>query len=155
MRRTTLVLALVALLTLGIASVADAHVLSKKRAAQATLELSFELCVTRPDLYPGCRGAASLPCKRLTLHKVRCVGHIYGEFIDPATLLPQPYDCERIWIWRIKAGKPARKLFARLKPETCFADSGGHFSRSKRSDDRDVLKHGVGDPRSGYTVAYP
>jgi hypothetical protein len=149
------VVALAALLTLGIASVADAHVLSKKRAAQATLEFEFAECVNRPDLYPGCLGAATLPCKRLTLHKVKCVGHIYGIFTDVTTGLQQPYDCERVYNWKIKPGKPAGKLFGKVGPQTCFADSGGHFRRSKPSGDREVLKEDVGDPGSGGTVTYP
>lgn len=151
-RTTTFVLVLATVLTLGIASAADAHFLSKKRAAQATLDESFALCVNRPDLYPGCLGAAALPCKGLTAHKVRCLGHIYG------LVLGQPYDCERIWIWRIKAGQPASHLFGRLKPETCFGDTGGHFLSSKnRSSDhaagRKVIE-GVGDS-GGRTVTYP
>jgi hypothetical protein len=151
--------ALAALLTLGIASVADAHVLSKKRAAQATLEFEFAECVNRPDLYPGCEGAATLPCKRLTLHKVKCLGHIFGTFIDITTGLPVPYDCHRVYNWKIKPGKPAGKLFGKVGSQTCGPDTGEHpRSRSRSSGnssgDRAQLED-IGDPRSGYAVTYP
>jgi hypothetical protein len=163
LKRTTLVLALAALLTLGIASVADAHVLSKKRATQATLEFEFAECVGRPDLYPGCAGAAAGPCKRLTLHKVKCLGHIFGTPIDPATGLPVPIDCHRVYAWKIKPGKPASRLFGKVGPQTCGPDTEHPRSRSRFKSSGDQAKSSgnratlddFGDPRSGYTVTYP
>src|SRR3990170_2294376 len=117
MKRATMVVALSALLTLGVASVADAHFLSKKRAQTATLNNESEQCNLNP-VYADCFGATAGPQKRLTLHKVRVLGHVYGIVAGTT----QPYDCERIFIWRIKAGHPASLLFGRLKPEQCFSD---------------------------------
>jgi hypothetical protein len=127
-RRLTLVTALAALLALGIASVADAHHLSKKRAAQATADTETEDCENRPDLYPGCTGGDFSDCRRLTAHKVKCSGHILGTRPDDG----QPYDCERVYTWKIKPGRRASLLFGKFGPQTCAIGTGADRVRRSR-----------------------
>jgi hypothetical protein len=123
-RRLTLVSALAALLALGVASVADAHHLSKKRAAEATVDTEKQDCDHRPDLYPGCTGTDFSDCRRLTKHKVKCTGHILGQRTNPETGVVEPYDCERVYTWKIKPGRRASLLFGRRGAQTCVIGTG-------------------------------
>jgi hypothetical protein len=123
-RRLTLVSALAALLALGVASVADAHHLSKKRAAEATVETEKQDCDHRPDLYPGCTGTDFSDCRRLTKHKVKCTGHILGQRTNPETGVVEPYDCERVYTWKIKPGRRASLLFGKRGAQTCVIGTG-------------------------------
>ncbi len=115
MSRIILVLALAGSISLGVAAIADAHHLSRKRAAQATVDTESEDCENRPDLYPGCTGTDYSNCRRLTKHRVKCTGHILGTRPSDGA----PYDCERVYRWRIKPGKRASLLFGKRGPQTC------------------------------------
>jgi hypothetical protein len=120
MRRTLVSAALAALVSLAVASVADAHRLGKKRAADATIETEAKDCVDHPELYPGCTDTTATDCRRLTRHKVKCTGHIVG--VRPSD--SAPYDCERVYTWKIKPGRRASLLFGKFGPQTCVIGEG-------------------------------
>lgn len=86
MKRAAPPLALAALLALGFASVADAHILTFKRARNATLNVVQAECAK----VRTCDGAAAGPCNRVSLHRVRCRGHFYGQNQKVGD-----YDCHR------------------------------------------------------------
>jgi len=115
MGRTLVAVALVALMSLAVVPLADAHRLGKKRAADATVETEAKDCADHPELYPGCTDTTATDCRRLTKHKVKCTGHIVG--VRPSD--SQPYDCERVYTWKIKPGRRASLLFGKRGPQTC------------------------------------
>jgi hypothetical protein len=85
-KRLTTVLVLIALASLSVAAVAQAHFLTTKRARSATFNVMKQEC----EKVPTCQGFAAGPCTRLGDHKVRCLGHIYGRNARTG-----PYDCHR------------------------------------------------------------
>src|SRR5215211_4775188 len=125
MGRTLVAVALVALMSLAVVPLADAHRLGKKRAADATVETEAKDCADHPELYPGCTDTTATDCRRLTKHKVKCTGHILGTRPSDA----QPYDCERVYTWKIKPRRRASLLFGKRGPQTCVIGEGAR-SRS-------------------------
>src|SRR4030095_12597132 len=115
--------ALVALLLLAVVPVADAHKLSKKRAADATVDAEAKDCEQRPDLYPGCESANYSDCRRLPGHRGKCGGHILGTRPSDG----QPYDCERVYTWKIKPRRRAGLLVGKFGPQTCGLGDGARI----------------------------
>ena len=140
MRRTLVAVALVALLSLAVVPVADAHRLSKKRAADATVDAEAKDCEQRPDLYPGCEGADYSDCRRLTRHKVKCTGHILGTRPSDG----QPYDCERVYTWKIKPHRRAGLLFGKFGPQTCVIGDGARIRGARGRPGQDSTSTLVG-----------
>jgi hypothetical protein len=75
MKRTTLLLTLAALGTLVLASTAEAHFLTFKRARNATFNVAEQDCRKRDS----CQRYEAGPCTRLNRHKVRCRETLHGE----------------------------------------------------------------------------
>jgi hypothetical protein len=137
MRRTLVAVALVALLSLAVVPVADAHRLGKKRAADATVDTEAKDCADHPELYPGCTDTTATDCRRLTRHKVKCTGHIVGTCpSDGIVACPDgvQYDCERVYTWKIKPRRRASLLFGKRGAQTCQYGARGAARRVAPAD---------------------
>jgi hypothetical protein len=75
MRKATLLLALTALGAMVFASTAEAHVLTTKRARNATFNIAKRDC----NRINTCDRYAASHCVRLTAHKVRCRETLQGQ----------------------------------------------------------------------------
>jgi hypothetical protein len=71
-RRTRLLLVLAIVGALVFTAVASAHVLTFKRARNATFVEARQYC----NSFSSCTEFAAGPCERLSAHKVRCTGTV-------------------------------------------------------------------------------
>jgi hypothetical protein len=75
LKRTTLLLAIAGLLTLGVAGTAQAHFLTHKEARNATFQVARQDC----NRINTCDRFGAGPCERLTAHRVRCRETLQGQ----------------------------------------------------------------------------
>jgi hypothetical protein len=94
-KKVLIVLSLTALLTVGIAASAQAHVLSFKRAANVARAVAQRDC----NNDPGCQqyGAFKNDCRRGSAHRVRCYALNLGQDSSGAQ-----YFCERPVLVKMK-----------------------------------------------------
>jgi hypothetical protein len=119
MKRTLTILALAAAASLAFAGVAQANLLTIKRARNAAFNVERQEC----NHVPTCDRFAAGPCTRLDPQKVRCVGHIYGTNARVGA-----YDCHRQITVQIYDGSQDR--YYKTGPRTCdHASSQGRPTR--------------------------
>jgi hypothetical protein len=99
LKRTIVLLASTAALTLGIAATAQAHLLTHKEARNAAFTLVKRDC----KKVPTCEGVEAGPSKRINRHKVAVLTHFYGSNAQTG-----PYDCHRVYDISIKRGSDQR-----------------------------------------------
>jgi hypothetical protein len=94
-KKVLIVLSLAALLVMGIAATAQAHTLSKKRAANVARDVAQRDC----NNDPGCEqyGAFKNDCKQASPHRVRCYALNLGRDSSGAQ-----YFCERPVLVKMK-----------------------------------------------------
>lgn len=94
MKRATLLAALAVVFSLSFASVADAHILTFKRARNATFNIAREDC----ERLRTCDRFGARDCARRNAHKVVCVAFIEGQNARGT------YECHRQVTVSIPAG---------------------------------------------------
>lgn len=95
MKKVLIVLSLAALLVMGIAATAQAHTLSKQRAAGVARDVAQRDC----NNDPGCEqyGAFKNDCRQASAHRVRCFALNLGRDSSGAQ-----YFCERPVLVKMK-----------------------------------------------------